>query len=109
MRRFAAVFALLLLVVTSAWAHPPAAGDTSGVSIIPRSSCLVEVLTSEELPGAPIFRTLVRARLRITPRGQPPFERTVERFISWQEPPPRRGQRLTVSCDPTSIDALVPY
>jgi hypothetical protein len=60
---------------------------------------MVEVLHSEELPGAPIFQNLVRTRLRITPPNQPPFETTVERFMPWQVPPPRRGQRLKLACD----------
>lgn len=109
MRHCGTAIALTLTLATSAWARPSGTDGPSGASVPRQSSCLIEVLASEELPGAPIFQTLVRARLRITPHGQPPFERTVERFISWQEPPPRRGQKLTVSCDPASVDALVPY
>lgn len=70
-------------------------------------ACRIEVLYSEELPGAPIFQNRVRARLKITPPGQPPFEVTVERFIPWQVPPPRRGQRLHQVCDPASLDISV--
>jgi|MDTB01.3.fsa_nt_gb hypothetical protein len=109
MRHCGAAIALTVALATSAWARPSGTGGPNGASAPRQPSCLIEVLASEELPGAPIFQTLVRARLRITPQGQPPFERTVERFISWQEPPPRRGHRLTVSCDPASIGALVPY
>src|SRR5260370_14272759 len=97
----------LVLATHPAPAHQQEPGQRQGLS--PRTSCVIEVLYSEELPGAPIFQSLVRARLRITPPGQPPFERTVERFIPWQAAPPRRGQRLMVSCDPASLEAPVPY
>ena len=45
-------------------------GETRNASVPHHCSCLIEVLTSEELPRAPIFRTLIRARLRITPQGR---------------------------------------
>jgi hypothetical protein len=67
---------------------------------------VVDVLDSEELPGAPIFQTLVRARLLVTPAGRPPFETTVEKLIPWEVPPPRRGQRLKLSCDPFTFSAF---
>lgn len=96
----------LVVAAAPASAHQQESGQPQGLG--PRSSCLIEVLHSEELPGAPIFQSLVRARLRITPPGQAPFERTVERFIPWQAPPPRRGQRLMVSCDPANPNSLMP-
>jgi len=65
--------------------------------------CLIEVLESEELPGAPIFQNLIRARLRVTPPDQPAFETTVVRLMSWQEPPPRRGQKVQRVCDPATF------
>jgi hypothetical protein len=87
---------MLLLhgAVVTAWA-----GDQ-------RQVCLVEVLYSEELPGAPIFQNLVRARLRVTAADRPPFETTVEKFIPWQLPPPRRGQRLKMLCDPAAFSSF---
>lgn len=109
MRPFGAAIALTLALASNAWARPSGREQPRDASVPHRSSCLIVVLSSEELPGAPIFHTLIRARLRITPQGQPPFERTVERLISWQQPPPRRGQRRIGSCDPPSPDALVPY
>jgi hypothetical protein len=77
------------------------AGDASAGTV-----CRVEVLHSEALPGAPIFQNLVRARLRITPPGRPAFEATVEKFIPWQVPPPRRGRRLQMPCDAAAPDAF---
>jgi hypothetical protein len=71
-----------------------------------RQVCFVEVLHSEELPGAPIFQNRVMARLRATLADRPPFETTVEKFISWQLPPPRRGQRFTMLCDPAALNSF---
>jgi hypothetical protein len=51
----------------------------------------------------------VRARLRITPPDQPPFETTVERFIPWQVPPPRRGQRAKLACDSAALNSFSLY
>jgi hypothetical protein len=63
----------------------------------------IEVLRSEELPGAPIYQNRVRATLRVNAPGRVPLETTVVRLIPWQVPPPRQGQRLTVLCDPESL------
>lgn len=109
MRHCAAAIALTLALATNAGARPLGTGEASGRPVPSGQSCLIEVLASEQLPGAPIFQALIRARLRITPQGQPPFERMVERFISWQEPPPRRGQRRMVPCNPTSLNDLPLY
>lgn len=101
----AIVTATLLLqgTVTAAWpadqSNHRSATDVSGG----RTSCMIDVLHSEELPGAPIFQHLVRARLLVTPTGRPPFETTVEKYIPWQVPPPRRGQRLKILCDPSAF------
>ncbi len=67
-----------------------------------RVMCLVEVLHSEELPGAPIFQNHMRATLRVTPPEGVPFETTVEKLVPFQVPPPRKGQRLRMLCDPAS-------
>jgi hypothetical protein len=77
------------------------AGDTSADRMV----CIVEVLYSEELPGAPIFQNLVRATLRITLADSPPFETTVTRLIPWQVPPPRQGQRQKLLCDPARLSS----
>src|ERR1700741_1391964 len=104
------VIATTLLVGTLLAAQADSAPLTgherrSGARTIPsdRSSvCIADVLHSEELPFGPIFYHRVRATLRITPRGGPAFETTVEKLIPWQVPPPRRGQRLRQWCDPAN-------
>ena len=76
--------------------HPGAGADR-------RVPCTIEVLQSEELPGAPIFNHHIRAVLRVTLADQPPFETTVEKIVPWQVPPPRRGQRLQILGDPATL------
>jgi hypothetical protein len=71
-----------------------------------RIACKADILHSEELPGAPIFYHHVKADLRVTPPGRPAFEATVENLTPWQVPPPRRGERFTLWCDPASPTAL---
>jgi hypothetical protein len=68
--------------------------------------CTVDVLHSEELPGAPIFYHLVRATLLITPPSSPAFQTTLQNLISWQVPPPRQGQRFRLSCDPVGLSSF---
>jgi hypothetical protein len=94
---------LLLGMRATAWAADPiprAAFTETGDG---RVRCSIEVLRSEELPGAPIYQNRVRATLLVTAPGRVPFETTVVRLIPWQVPPPRQGQRLTVLCDPVSL------
>jgi hypothetical protein len=67
--------------------------------------CIVEVLRSEELPLGPLFHHTIRATLLVTPPDRPPFETIVRRVIPWQSPPPRRGQRVLVPCDPALIES----
>jgi hypothetical protein len=95
-RTLIATMLLLHGAVAAAWA-----GDRGE-----RQVCFVEVLYSEELPGAPIFQNLVRARLRVTLADRPPFETTVEKFMPWQVPPPRRGQRFNMLCDPAAFSSF---
>jgi hypothetical protein len=83
-----------------------------GIAVSARAStsdarvvCLVEVVHSEELPGAPIFQNHVRAALRVTPPDAPSFETTVEKLIPFQVPPPRKGQRRRLLCDPASLSS----
>jgi hypothetical protein len=68
-------------------------------------ACLVQVLYSEMLPAAPPFYHTVKARLLVTPADRPPFETSVVRTIPWQAPPPRQGQRLSMSCDAVQADS----
>jgi hypothetical protein len=71
-----------------------------------RDACLVEVLHSELLPYAPEFQHLVKATLLVTPPAGPAYETTVLKYITWQAPPPRQGQRLRVWCDPANLGAF---
>lgn len=64
------------------------------------ASCLVEVLSSEELPVGPTFYHTVRTTLRVTPPDGAAFVTTVQRAIPWQAPPPRRGRLKRMPCDP---------
>jgi hypothetical protein len=99
---------------TPAWLRtakpcPPERAPRRAVRPGPRAgliACKAAILYSEELPGAPIFYHHVRADLLVTPPGRPAFEATVENLTPWQIPPPRRGQRLTLWCDPANRIAL---
>jgi hypothetical protein len=104
-----AIIATLLLLhgaAVAAWADDQAARRSATEASGERPECFVEVLYSEELPGAPIFQNLVRARLRVTLADRPPFETTVEKFMPWQVPPPRRGQRFKMLCDPAAFSSF---
>jgi hypothetical protein len=61
--------------------------------------CRAYVLQSEELAWAPIYHNRVRAVLQIIPPDGPAFQVTVNRLLSWQQPPPRQGQRFRLRCD----------
>jgi hypothetical protein len=92
------VAALLLLTITgSVQARQGSQRDMR--------SCLVEVLHSEEVPIGPLFYHTVKTTLLVTAPNTPPFETTVYRVISWQMPPPRRGQRMRVGCDPAVLNS----
>jgi hypothetical protein len=47
----------------------------------------------------------VKARLLVTPADRAAFEATVVRTIPWQAPPPRQGQRLSMSCEAVQADS----
>ena len=83
---------------------PAARADAA--SLADRAACLVEVLHSEEPPYAPDYHHLVKATLLVTPPRGAAFETTVLKYIPWQAPPPRRGQRLRMRCDPANLDPL---
>ena len=85
--------------------HPPRRVVRSGPSdgLI---ACKANILRAEELPGAPIFYHHVKADLLVTPPGRPAFEVTVENLTPWQVPPPRRGERFSLWCDPANRIAL---
>jgi hypothetical protein len=103
------IIAMMLLLhgaAVAAWADDQGARRSATEPSGERPECFVEVLYSEELPGAPIFQNLVRARLRVTLADRPPFETTVEKFMPWQAPPPRRGQRFKMLCDPAAFSSF---
>ncbi|MBV8697691.1 hypothetical protein [Bradyrhizobium sp.] len=95
----AAVATILLLTMTGA-------ADAGQASKRDAGSCLVEVLRSEELPIGPLFHHTIKATLLVTPPDMPPFERTVYKVITWQEPPPRQGQRMRIDCDPAALSSF---
>jgi len=68
-----------------------------------RVMCNIQVIRSEELPGAPIYQNRVRATLLVNAPGRAPFETTVVKLIPWQVSPPRQSPRMTVLCDPASL------
>jgi len=72
-------------------------------------TCLVQVLSSEEIPLGPMFHHTVKATLLVSPSDRPPFQTTIEKVTPWQVPPPRQGQRAWVSCDPASLNAFAFY
>jgi hypothetical protein len=97
--------AAFLTVILATFA-PADAGETAGRSLARAQFCLVEVLRSEELPLGPTFSHTIRATMLVTLPNRPPFQLTVRRVIPWQSPPPRRGQRWHVSCEPALIETL---
>jgi hypothetical protein len=64
--------------------------------------CLARVVYSEELPFAPINNWLVKVTLDITPPHGNTYQTTVQDWMPWQGPPPRRGQAFRVQCDPAN-------
>jgi hypothetical protein len=98
MKGLAAAIAMLLALTASAQARQGASRDSR--------ACLVEVLYSEELPIGPLFQYVIKESLLVTPPGAAPFETTVQRMIPWQMPPPRRGQRVRVSCDSVASNSF---
>jgi hypothetical protein len=64
--------------------------------------CVARVVYSEELPFAPIGSWLVRAILEITPPNGIAYQMTLQDYMPWQGPPPRRGQVFRLLCDPAN-------
>ena len=94
---------LFLTTTAAAFAADAIRGGATAETPDGRVRCSIEVLRSEELPGAPIYQNRIRATLRVNAPSRVPFETTVVRLIPWQVPPPRQGQRLTMLCDPESL------
>ena len=105
-KRATIVVALLLGSGFCGFAHaggmqPPVKADAQ--------TCLVQVLSSEEIPLGPMFYHTVKATLLVTPSGRPPFQTTIEKVTPWQVPPPRQGQRAWIYCDQESLRAFAFY
>ena len=64
------------------------------------NACTARVVHSEELPFAPFQSWLVRATLEVTPPDGNAYQLTVQDNMPWQGPPPRRGQKFRLQCDP---------
>jgi hypothetical protein len=86
-----------------------AAAETRPAAKAQAQSCLVQVLSSEEIPLGPMFHHTVKATLLVTPPDRPPFQTTVEKVTPWQVPPPRQGQRAWVTCDQASLNSFAFY
>ena len=71
-----------------------------------RLPCIAKVIYSEELPFAPINSWLVKVTVEITPPNGNAYQTTLQDWMPWQGPPPRRGQAFRVQCDPTSPNDL---
>jgi hypothetical protein len=90
------------------------AGATSASAIFPAQaspgnqwlSCIAKVIHSEELPFAPIGNWLVKVTLEITPPAGNAYQTTLQDWMPWQGPPPRRGQAFRVQCDPANPSDL---
>lgn len=64
--------------------------------------CIAKVIHSEELPFAPINSWLVKVTLEVTPPDGNAYQTTLQDWMPWQGPPPRRGQAFRVQCDPAN-------
>jgi len=64
--------------------------------------CVAKVVYSEELPFAPINSWLVKVTLEVTPPDGNAYQTTLQEWMPWQGPPPRRGQAFRVQCDPAN-------
>ncbi len=68
----------------------------------PGLPCIAKVIYSEELPFAPVNSWLVKVTLEITPPNGNAYRTTLQDWMPWQGPPPRRGQAFRVQCDPAN-------
>ncbi len=68
--------------------------------------CTAKVIHSEELPFGPAHTWLVKVTLEITPPNGNAYQTTLQNWMPWQGPPPRRGQAFRVQCDPANPDDL---
>ena len=88
------------LLATATFSNVTAASQASpGYRGLP---CVARVIQSEELPYAPIGSWLVRVTLEITPPQGGAYQTTLQDYMPWQGPPPRRGQAFRLLCDPAN-------
>jgi hypothetical protein len=64
--------------------------------------CTARVLSSEELPFAPVNTWLVKVTLEVTPPNGGAFVTSMQNTMPWQVRPPRQGQTFRVRCDPAN-------
>lgn len=69
-----------------------------------RLPCTAKVIYSEELPFAPINSWLVKVIVEITPPNGNTYQTTLQDWMPWQGPPPRRGQAFRVNASETLIN-----
>jgi hypothetical protein len=98
--------AMVLAGVTLASAAADAQSSGYPLQSYPLQSCTARVLSSEELPFAPIDSWLVKVTLEITPQNGSAYITTLQDRMPWQGPPPRRGQAFRVWCDPANPSHL---
>jgi hypothetical protein len=96
---FAAAIALAGTMLAGAVAN----AETSASALRP---CMARVVYSEELPFAPICSWLVKVTLEIAPKNAAPYYTTLQEWMPWQGPPPRRGQAFRAWCDPVNPNVL---
>jgi hypothetical protein len=70
------------------------------------NACTARVVHSEELPFAPFQSWLVRVTLEVTPPEGSAYQLTMQDNMPWQGPPPRRGQKFRLQCDPANPSDL---
>jgi hypothetical protein len=97
------VFAAAIVLASAALAGTAASAQSAANASQP---CKARVVYSEELPFAPIDSWLVKVTLEITPRNGVTYYTTLQKWMPWQGPPPRRGQAFRLWCDPAHPNDL---
>ena len=97
------VIAAAIVLAGATLASNAANAQTSSSPLQP---CTARVVSSEELPFAPIDSWLVKVTLEITPHNGSPYITTLQDRMPWQGPPPRRGQAFRLWCDPANPSHL---
>lgn len=98
------VIAAVIVLAGATLASTAVNAQTSGSPLQPNplQPCTARVVSSEELPFAPIDSWLVKVTLEITPHNGSPYVTTLQDRMPWQGPPPRRGQAFRLWCDPAN-------